>query len=291
MTDTPDVPRKSCFVASVIGKSGDERNVHADWLLNGIILPLFSQSFPNYDVVRADKIATPGMIDAQIINHLLEDDLVIADMTFQNANVFYEIGIRHMVSQKPIIHMLREPGEIPFDVAPFRTIRYSLERPENLQAARTALFAQVQAIEGPNFVPDNPVTRARGSVQLDETATPKDRLILDRLAAIEASVQRLAAPAIDPGRFSRWLTSPKHLSISQGLLLIIKAGTTEHDLFLLRDFVDEILRNFDVRGYSVDFSSSEIKIIFKDQLAKRQVNDVKEALTDLPRVQTVEELF
>jgi hypothetical protein len=61
-------------------------------------------------VERADKITTPGMITSQIINRLHDVELVIADLTFHNANAFYETSIRHKVA-KPIIHMIRQESE------------------------------------------------------------------------------------------------------------------------------------------------------------------------------------
>ena len=77
-----------------------------------------------FEVIRSDKIAQPGMINSQMINHLLDDDLVIADMSRLNANAFYEMGLRHM-AEKPIIHMFRVPNDgIPFDVNPYRAITF-----------------------------------------------------------------------------------------------------------------------------------------------------------------------
>ncbi len=68
-------------------------------------------------------------LDSQIIIRLLDCDLVIADLSSLNPNVFYEIGIRHMI-QKPIIHMYLEGTKIPFDVAPYRAIRFKLSHPQ-----------------------------------------------------------------------------------------------------------------------------------------------------------------
>ena len=63
-------------------------------------MPVMAE-FPNYQVKRADHDPRPGLIDSQLINDLLNAELVIADLSFVNPNVFYEIGIRHM-AQKPI---------------------------------------------------------------------------------------------------------------------------------------------------------------------------------------------
>src|SRR5436190_149653 len=95
--------KKICFVVGPIGDPESDIRVHADWILEEIVQPVVSQ-FPEFSVVRADQISPPGMIDAQVIQHLLDSDLVIADLSRENPNAFYEIGIRHM-AQRPIIHM------------------------------------------------------------------------------------------------------------------------------------------------------------------------------------------
>jgi hypothetical protein len=73
------------------------------------------------DVVRADKIGDPGMISEQVIQYLLHSALVIADLSFHNPNVFYELAIRHMIG-KPTVHIIRKEDPIPFDLKDFRTI-------------------------------------------------------------------------------------------------------------------------------------------------------------------------
>jgi hypothetical protein len=92
--DMTDASRKTCFVVGPIGDAGSAVRGHADWLLDEIIAPVFSEHFNEFDVIRADRISSPGMIDSQVINHLLDAELVVADLSFQNANAFYEVGLR-----------------------------------------------------------------------------------------------------------------------------------------------------------------------------------------------------
>jgi hypothetical protein len=44
------------------------------------------------------------MINSQVIEHLMEDDIAIADLTGRNPNVYYEAPIRHGVD-KPVINI------------------------------------------------------------------------------------------------------------------------------------------------------------------------------------------
>jgi hypothetical protein len=109
-----------CFVIGPIGDEDSQERIHADWLLAGIIVPVFEKNFPDWVVERADRIPTPGMVSSQIINRLHDVELVIADLSFHNANAFYEMSIRHKVG-KPIIHVIRKGEKIPFDVIPHRS--------------------------------------------------------------------------------------------------------------------------------------------------------------------------
>jgi hypothetical protein len=126
-----DHPKKQWFVIGVIGDEDTPERTHADWLYDGIILPVFEQNFSNWAVERADKISTPGMVSAQIINRLHDVELVVADLSFHNANAFYEMSIRHKVG-KPIIHMIRKGERIPFDVIPHRAVCIQVTRAPRL---------------------------------------------------------------------------------------------------------------------------------------------------------------
>jgi hypothetical protein len=107
-----------CFVISPIGSDGDEDRKHADMVLEQLIRRALGKE---WDVVRADEITTPGMISGQVIEYVLKSGLVIADLSFHNPNVFYELAIRHLIGL-PTVHLIRKGETIPFDVNGFRTI-------------------------------------------------------------------------------------------------------------------------------------------------------------------------
>lgn len=110
---------KVCFLIAPIGDDGTDQRKHSDMMLASFIERAMEGS--GYNVVRADRITDPGMISGQVIDYLLNSALVIADLSFHNPNVFYELAIRHMVG-KPTIHIIRKEDVIPFDVKDFRTI-------------------------------------------------------------------------------------------------------------------------------------------------------------------------
>ncbi|MDQ7246272.1 hypothetical protein [Dongia sedimenti] len=147
---------KSCFVVSPIGEAGSSVRVRADWLYEGIIVPIVGAVF---SVSRADGITIPGAIDLQIIDRLQTADLVIADMTGLNPNVFYEIGIRHC-TDKPIIHMVSKDEVIPFDVKMYRAITYSTATPADVREAQRQLKAHVAEVQRPGYQSSTPVRTA-----------------------------------------------------------------------------------------------------------------------------------
>ena len=76
--------------------------------------------------VRADALARAGEITEQIFRRLRDDDVVIADLTGANANVMYELGLRH--TRHKLTVQIGEYGRLPFDVNTIRTIQFSSSR-------------------------------------------------------------------------------------------------------------------------------------------------------------------
>mgnify|MGYP003877561775 CR=1 FL=1 len=93
----------SCFVISPIGAEDSETRRRSDQLYDYIITPVVDVL--GFNPTRADKISESGDITVQIIDHLIKDDLVIADLSEHNPNVFYELAIRH-VTNKPVILLM-----------------------------------------------------------------------------------------------------------------------------------------------------------------------------------------
>lgn len=74
---------------------------------------------------RADEILGSQSIYDDIITNIIESDIIIADITVKNANVFYELGYAHALKKKVIL--IRQPCDnVPFDIAQFRYIEYEL---------------------------------------------------------------------------------------------------------------------------------------------------------------------
>lgn len=75
------------------------------------------------DAVRSDEIYGPGLIIRDIVDRILRSQVVIAEITPENANVYFEIGYA-LAWNKPIVLLARQGTELPFDVSGFRVLFY-----------------------------------------------------------------------------------------------------------------------------------------------------------------------
>lgn len=116
---------KTCFYITPIGEEGSEQRKHADLLLGQIVEPAVDELGLELAVVRADKMTQPGMISQQILQHVLGARLVVADLSFHNPNVFYELAIRH-ATKLPTVLISRTAERIPFDIADLRVVRLDM---------------------------------------------------------------------------------------------------------------------------------------------------------------------
>ena len=179
---------KTCFVISPLGPDGSETRVHADKVLRHLI----EKAVPSeYQISRADKISDPGIITNQIVSAVESADLVIADLTGQNPNVFYELALRHAV-RKPIVHIIKVGGEIPFDINGVRTVFYDIYDPDNLVLAQNRLAEFISAIGSENFRVESPFTIAlpRSERDSSEGGLEGER-VLSELQKIAVRIQNI----------------------------------------------------------------------------------------------------
>lgn len=150
----------TCFYITPLGSDDSEERKHADMMLKHLINPVMKEH--NLEVVRADKIERSGIITRQIFEHLARCRLCVADLSFGNENVFYELGVRHTM-MLPAIQLIRNGDRIPFDVSQGRTIkvdtadRYTIM--DRIESARRELSEHVKHIlaSSQDTGEDNPV--------------------------------------------------------------------------------------------------------------------------------------
>lgn len=74
--------------------------------------------------VRADDIYNNGLIVEDIARSIREATIVIADITPDNLNVYYEVGFSHGILKPTILLAEKKREKLPFDLGGFRTIFY-----------------------------------------------------------------------------------------------------------------------------------------------------------------------
>ena len=107
-----------------------------------------------YKVLRIDELAEPGLLTEQYLQYIVSADLVVADISVPNQNVFYELGVRQAVSPGGTILISYAGSVLPFDLSHQRVIFYDLKK-AGLAKARKLLTKTIQ-----NYSPDamrNPV--------------------------------------------------------------------------------------------------------------------------------------
>lgn len=188
--------KKRCFVISEFGpdeKTRVARKQTLKHLVKKVLEPM------GYEVQRADDIDDPGQITHQIIERLLDDDLVVADLTGLNPNVFYELAVRH-AAKKPVVTLMSWGEPIPFDVKDVRTVFYDLHDPDKLEAAQEDLRQKVNAVHEHGEV-RNPITVARNVTLLQQSDDPEVQAtgaVLSAVTELQDEVRTLAR--LIPGR-------------------------------------------------------------------------------------------
>lgn len=99
--------------------------------------------------------ARTGSIIKDILKQLNTADVVIADLTDMNPNVFYELGVRHTLQNRTIL-ITQNMDHVPFDLKPYGVIKY-LNNGEGFNDFKIRIREILRHIYGEPDRPDNPV--------------------------------------------------------------------------------------------------------------------------------------
>lgn len=179
-----DQPERECFVVSPIGPADSEIRRRSDQLLNFILRPVLEPR--GFVVKRADEDANPGSITSAMISDIISADVVIADLTDQNPNCFYELAVAHAY-RRPVIHMIYAQQVMPFDIYDMRAISYRTDDLEAAENARVGLESALTVIDAPGYQQRTPLSDARTLVRAEQSGDPTPEL----LAAISLELQQL----------------------------------------------------------------------------------------------------
>jgi tetratricopeptide (TPR) repeat protein len=182
-----------CFVLMPFGQkpAAGGATINFDAVYREMISPAISEA--GLEPLRADEEMTGGVIHKPMFERLILCEYAVADLTTANANVFYELGVRHSVRPWSTILLFAAGGtQLPFDVAPLRAIPYRLDAagtPANAAEVKAAIKARL--VEARNAATDSPIFQlVEGFPDIQRLKTDVFR---DRIAYSNRIKERLAA--------------------------------------------------------------------------------------------------
>ncbi|MBP1148136.1 hypothetical protein JOE33_005059 [Pseudomonas sp. PvP027] len=186
---------RKCFIVTPIGSDASTTRRAADGLINAVMKPVLERL--GFHTFVAHEIASPGSITRQVIEHIIYDDLVIANLSELNPNVMYELAVRHCVGL-PIVVLAENGTRLPFDISDERTVFF-----QNDMYGVVDLAPRLEsAIEAALMIgePDNPVYRVTQSRVLRESVEPDDAqtFLIKKLDYIESFIGEIKLRGVLP---------------------------------------------------------------------------------------------
>lgn len=176
-----------CFVLMPFGKKPDATGLLIDFdaVYDQLIRPAIDGA--GMQALRADEEQVGGIIHKPMFERLILCEFAVADLTTANANVFYEMGIRHGVRPFTTVLIFAKGSRLPFDVAPLRAVPYQLSgdgRPANVEQAQAEVTQRLK--EARNATVDSPVFQLVEGLRTPDVSHMKTDVFRDR---VEYSLQ------------------------------------------------------------------------------------------------------
>ena len=232
-----------------------------------------------YEPVRADQ-DTGALIAGQMLERIYFADLVLADMTIPNGNVYYEVGIRHAAQKTGCVLLAADWSKQLFDVAQMRTVRYPL--PEGSVTDDTAKAFQIAISDKITSLRDglSPMHQSipgyPAHVDPGKATTTRDQLA--ELAAFQTKVRAVrVAPAAKRMQLAQQLVAGEgnppatYLTALALLLLLRDSVDAPADWTIVLDFVRGLPRKF----------ADEPEIQENRAFAAAQAGDAVQAIAEL----------
>ncbi|MCI0625577.1 MAG: macro domain-containing protein [Acidobacteria bacterium] len=129
----------TCFVIMPYGKKKDidGKEIDFDEIYERVIKDAV-ESLDGFECQRCDDIEQPGWVHERMLRHICEDLVAIVDTSTLNANVFYELGVRHALRRSVTVLIHREGTSWPFNIAGLSSIEYSTN-PKGVKEAKNKI--------------------------------------------------------------------------------------------------------------------------------------------------------
>ena len=113
--------------AFIIRPFGTKNDINFDEIAEKLIHPALDEL--GVTGRETGEIVDQGNIRTDMFQMLLTADLVVADVSIHNANVFYELGVRHSLRDRHTFMISCKADRLPFDLQTDRYFTYQKEAP------------------------------------------------------------------------------------------------------------------------------------------------------------------
>jgi hypothetical protein len=201
-----------------------------------------------YDPVRADQ-DTGALIINQMLERLYFAELVLADMTIPNGNVYYEVGVRHAAKKTGCVLLAADWSKQLFDVAQLRTVRYPLS---DGNVGEAAVQGVIRAITGGIEKRRDGVSPVHDAIKgypnrVDEAAASTMKDMMTATAAFQGEIRavrvlpRAARMARAKDLVAQYWKPPFTPSTALALLLLMKdSAENADDWNWIGDFISKL---------------------------------------------------
>lgn len=202
---------KSCFFISPIGEDGSEQRRLSDKVREFMSHQVLEGL--GYRIRRADDINKVGKITEDIIREIINSNLVVALLDYENPNVYYELALRHATFKICLSIASRETvAKLPFDMSQERVFKFPMKdmleyRSSSMLSGELDRFKNqiidcLREYEEQQYPINNPITSASKRIML-----PQDTSIDNILDHISDSINTVRAEtATDIARLESGMT-------------------------------------------------------------------------------------
>ncbi len=220
-----------------------------------------------YAVKRADDIKSQRNIIGDIIEGIINSDLIVADLTGANPNVYYELGIAHALNKKVIL-ITQEIDELPFDLRSYRVIGYSTHFTKMNQAKKELSELALEAFNGTlpfgnpvkdfgNITPSSGVTANALNSEKIETST-EDLGLFDYRIMLEDGFEELGSMLTEVGDKLANEVTPEITKTSE------KINSGKLSTKQMRNIIRELAEHLQEYGIFLKPINEKYRVLLKD---------------------------
>lgn len=251
-----------CFIISPIGKEGTENYNRFKEVLDYVIKPAIESSSMKLRIIRADSINRTGSFINDILQYIYSSFIVIVDLTEQNPNVFYELGVRHSLSPRTIL-IAQNLDDIPSDLREYRTIIYNTSAKGSHDFTRKIHDFITEIKKEPNR-PDNPVLD-----RLPNLTEQKQGDLEEQISVLKSQISGLLSKPENSLEIGK--KPPKKLDLDKKIKRILNLMHGEYQSITGGRFTKKIKEN--TISYTIPYEQGNFNLYFLLSQDGKAIND------------------